>query len=572
MRKEWLAPINDGHKFLGLVQYRTHCMPEPYPDELARVRKSELIGNPAAIQFAYSLECLGGNPPNEDLVAPYFLPIEKTEGRDETDVLFYTRYTSNPDSPSLGLLLTDISRSKIKTRFDKSPVLYQIGPEQRMVALAQRVEYFMENQNPEIHNYIGKLESGEIIIPPRPLRKHKAVEEALGIVNGSLPTKTVALEEIGYKKISSDQEVTRDPQENGYMLNRIGKYPRRIIGGGSMPPATGGVDALIAEALGHMVTFIPRNSVFTDANRQIALARHAHTVINNLQIPELWKERAIRNIGVSIGIGDPEKIVNDARRLYHEGGIRLFRIYTIGADPRILETAKALRNDPEIGQNIEIFVGQIPDAKLGMKLVQEARVDALVFGHGGGRQCTSAENGMAVTTVEEIYESVRCPELQHTTLLVEGGVGRNIGSLLGLGVDGVFFNGRLIHGTMESPAGDIFYYDPETKKIVQPYPGSASAETQLIESIDPDIRKKRTNKAGRIHTEGASGFTIWQQKSEGSMAFSVGSLLQDASRMLADRGVRSIAELREVLYDPYVEMLRQVTPEARIKGTAYKNG
>ncbi|MCJ7826181.1 hypothetical protein MUP56_01025, partial [Patescibacteria group bacterium] len=371
--------------------------------------------------------------------------------------------------------------------------------DQRALALAQRAEFYLQNQNPKIHAYIDELESREKQIKPRSIRRHAAVERGLRIENGQ-PINTSAREQIGYKKRSSDVTVSRNPVKNGYLLNKIGWYPRRVILGGSMPPATGGVDALVTEALAHMATFIPRNSVFhNDIGRQVKLAQQAHDAIQSLSMPQTWKERAIRNIGASLGIEHSQETVEGAGRLYREGGIRLFRIYTIGSDPRIIETAKRLRQDPEMGNNIEIFVGQIPDKALASRLVDEANVDALIFGHGGGRQCTSADNGMAVTTLEEIYDIVRDPKFQNTTVLIEGGVGRNIGSMLILGVDGVLFNGRLVRGTIESPAGDIYVREKKTGKFCQPYPGSASAETQLIESRNSG-GKPRTNLAGRIHT------------------------------------------------------------------------
>ena len=40
----------------------------------------------------------------------------------------------------------------------------------------------------------------------------------------------------------------------------------------------------------------------------------------------------------------------------------------------------------------------------GVPFDRDIRADALIFGHGGGRQCTSAINGMAISTMEEVYE------------------------------------------------------------------------------------------------------------------------------------------------------------------------
>jgi hypothetical protein len=486
--------------------------------------------------------------------------------------MYYARYTTNLRSPSLGLILTSISRAKIALTngSEGSPIIYQMGPLQRKIALAQRVVFFQENQNPVIHRCIDELESGKRTIPNRSNRQHAAVDLALEL-HSSISRQTIALEQIGYRKRSSDQFVSRRIGEVGYCMNKIGKHYRRIILGGSMPPATGGRDALVTAAVGHMAIFIPRNSIFAEnIPRQIALANAAHTAIDSLKIPVVWRKRAKQNIGASLGIDHPQKTVDEAKQLFTRAHIRLFRIYTIGADLRVIQTARLLRKT--FGNQIELFVGQIADHKQALALIaDDIHADALIFGHGGGRQCTSAENGMGVTTLEEIYELTRDKRFNNTTILLEGGVGRNIGSMLILGVDGILYNQRIMHGTIESPAGDIFFVNTRDE-FVQPYPGSASAETQLIESVNPKLQMKRTNSAGRISTEGTSGFMKFERKSGGSMAFWIDSLLHDASRMLADLGVKNLSEMRELVADPTQELLRIVTTEARYKGTAYGNG
>ncbi|MCJ7826180.1 hypothetical protein MUP56_01020 [Patescibacteria group bacterium] len=63
-----------------------------------------------------------------------------------------------------------------------------------------------------------------------------------------------------------------------------------------------------------------------------------------------------------------------------------------------------------------------------------------------------------------------------------------------------------------------------------------------------------------------------ERKAAGSMVFWIDSLLRDSARMFADVGVRNISELRELLADQRIELLRIVSPEARTVGTAYKSG
>ncbi len=568
MRRMALEAIRDKPFPIGRYAFQ---MLEPFPGEESRIRKSELHGNPGALQFAFQLEALAGNTANERFEASNFSPIHEQTAKEGT-VEYYKRYTLDPTSPSLGLVFTDITKARIEKSVepDGDPIIYRMGPRQRELALAQRALFYNQNQNELVHNLLNSLEKNKSSYQQRPNRRHAAVDRLLDVdPKTGIARRTPALEQLGYKKISTDVRVSRKPFEGGHTFNKIGKYYRRMLLGGSMPPATGGRDALVTAAVGHMAIFIPRNSIFAgNIDKQIALAKSSHVTIDNLPLKTEWKIRAKQNIGVSLGIDDPQKSLEDAKRLYKEGGIRLFRIYTIGADPRIVETARLLRN--EFGDSIEIFVGQIPDVTLGKKLIEDdIRVDAIIFGHGGGRQCTSADNGMGVTTLEEIYDFVRDPDFNNTTLLVEGGVGRNIASALMLGIDGIIYNGRLVRGTIESPAGDL--YLKRKGKFVQPYPGSASAETQLIESFNPQIRAKRTNAAGRIVTEGSPGFSTHERKAGGSMVFWINGLDGDITRAYADIGVSDISQLRKMFLNPNVELLREVDPEARAKGTAYGN-
>ncbi len=574
-------------------------MLEPDSEEISRIRINELLSgdstDKAALQFAYSLESLVGNEQNNELKAEKYWPIQRIEQRDENGVSYYVRYTINPESPSLGLLLTNISRSRVMLSPNGEPFLFQMGPERRKLALAQRVEFFKHNQNEKIHNAIDRLEQGIDTISLRPNRRHQSIEDAIGVKQSlarklifgmgrfapkSLKdkllsqwqaTKTISWDEVAYRKKSADQLTSRRPDVSDYLLNKIGKYYRRPIGGGSMPVTTGSKDELVMSALGHMVSFIPRNSRYAgDIDLQIKLAQEAQQTIKDIEIPTVWKERAFRNIGASLGVENPQQTLEEARRLYHEGGIKLFRIYTIGTDPRMVETARLLRE--EFGDDIEIFAGQISDKALAKKLMSEdIRVDALIYGHGGGRQCTSGENHMAITTVEEAYEVVTDADYNNTTILIEGGIGTNISSALILGIDGVLYNNRIVHGTIESPAGDIYVRELKKEKYVQPYPGSASSETAIIESVDEEIRKKRTNLAGRIYTEGKPGFMYDERKAGGSMAFWINELLSDASKMLADIGVRNISELRKYMANDQNEVIRIITDGAQQVSTAYGN-
>lgn len=555
-------------------------LPEPYEEEINLIRLNEFTQN--ARQFAFNLEALGPeNNVNNQLQATQYHPVAEEQNGD-----YYTRYTSNPESASLGLILTNIDKDRIKRYKNGDPIVWQMGPERRTLALAQRALYFDRNQNEEIYNTIRRLESGEQPIRSRSNRRHAALDEALGIrILDRLPkgvakfirehgwikevvTKTPAFTEIGYRKIHADKEMSRRLISQTDLFNKIGKYPRRIIGLGSMPPVTGWKDSLVTAAVGHMVSFIPRNSIFaSDVDRQIKLFKQAEATINALPISDENKPRVLRNIGASIGCENVEQEMENVTKLYDEG-VRLFRIYTINADPRVVEMARSMRS--KFGDEIEIFVGQVADKEQARQLIaDDIRADALIYGHGGGRQCTSAINGMAITSVEDIYDVVRDSDFNKTTILAEGGVDKSVGVALAMGIDGVLYNQKLVHGAIE--VGDLFVEDKKGN-IVQPYPGDASPVTQKIESANPKLRERRTDAAGRTHTpEGKPGFMYYEEKGN-SMAFWVNEFLTFAARTMADLGVDNLDEMRKLLENEDSEILRLLSSQTTYKSDAYRNG
>lgn len=546
---------------------------EPYQDEIVRVRTEELATNEAALQFAYNTEAFHGISPHVDLKADTYSPIH-LEVIHHAGVPFYRRYIVDPNSSSLGLLLTNFIAFEIKREPNGDPIIWQMGPQRRKLAIAQRTEYFLTNQSERIHAQIDELEAETDPIPPRSNKKIPAIERALAIQDEN-PTETKSLDEIGYRKRSVERRMSRSVESAGNLLHKIGKYHRRIIGAGSMPTCIGSPDVLTTMALGHMVSFIPRNSRYAGhPDRQISLFNDAVRKITSLSIPNKWKERAIRNIGVSIGVDNPESVVKDAQLLY-DAGVRLFRIYTINADPQVIETARLMRE--RFGNEIELFVGQVADDVQARSLVaQDIRADCIILGHGGGGQCTSAENGMAVTTLEELYEMIRDPVLNTTSIAVEGSVGRNIGTYLLAGIDLLLFNQRIVRAGLENPAGELYFEHIKSTEqnpiYVQPNPGEASPETQTIEAVTESLTQKRVSSSGRTKgPEGKSGFMYFGKKAGGSMVFWINGLLSDASRMFADRGYKTMRELRQDAKstDDAVKALRIVSPAARYTGSAH---
>jgi len=542
------------------LNYPIFQLPEPYGNELKRVQINKLTKDTQALNFAFDLECLNhaSNKVNKHLSADKYKPINIEEN------IFYNKY-SYSNSNSLGLLFTDTDRNKLKTFKNGNPIIWQMGPERRFLALAQRAEYFLQNQNQKIHDILDNLEKNKENFPKRNNKKSITVEEALDIEDGVF-TQTKSVKEIGYKKISSDKNVSRTKSSEIGLFNIIGKYPRSIYSVGCLPAVSGYRDVIITSILGHMPVFVHRNSlVAVDENNRINLIKDVIKSIKALKLKKSWEQRALNNIGAALGC-NPKKDLEIAKLLYSECGVKLFRIYTINSDPRVIETAKALRS--HFGNTIEIFVGQIADIKQAEKLISPTiNVDGLVYGHGGGRQCTSATNGMALTTLEELYDVLKNKKFNNTTILVEGGIKTYVGGLLVLGVDGILRNAQFTNCVIEQ--GDIYFEHKEGKPCM-PYHGSASATTMIIESSNPDNAVNRLNLSGRTKkVEGKRGYIFYKERAN-SMAFYIDIFKHYASRTLADLGVNSIWELREFLEKNDKDLLRIVSFEAKNTSIAWK--
>jgi len=542
-----------------ILHYPVLMLPEPFTQELQRVRVNKLQDK-KAINFAYSLESIEKtNRVNAKFTAPNYSPITSTSNS------FFTRYLVNPDTASLGLMLTDVDRKQLKSYFNGNPILWQMGPERRHLALAQRAEYFLSHQSDAVHKILDELDGS--IFPKRTNKRSIAIEEALGIKGYESVTKAVALNEIGYKKISSPTYVSRTKSANFGLFNKIGKYARSIYGIGSLPFISGWRDVITTSALGHMLVFVHRNNINAiDFNNQIKLINEARKAILSLNLAKKSTDRALRNIGAALG-SDPKKDLKKALELNQKAGVTCFRIYTINSDSRVIETAQAIRQ--KLGDKVEIFVGQVVDKKQCLKLISpDVAADGLIFGHGGGRQCTSAINGMALGTLEELYQITIDRQFNNTSIFVEGGLGSYVGGLLVMGVDCILRNAQFANCVIEQ--GDL-YFEHKDGKICQPYHGSASAATMIIESYAKQNIDSRLFYSGRTKkVEGKSGYIFYKERAN-SMAFYVEEFKHFASRTLADLGVETLYDLRVFLEKNHEELFRLITPEAKYTSTAWRS-
>ncbi len=561
MRRKALENLRDHPVTL---QHPIFEITEPYEQELARVNLSALQDE-KAMQFAFSLECLGTvNPPNPSYQAPNYTPIHTTT----EDIRYYLRYIADADSPSLGLILTDIDRNVVRMNDNGTPILWQYGAERRHLALAQRADFFLDNQCADVHAMLTELENGTVSIAPRNNIRSLTVESVLGLNQNQQVTSTYSFKDLGYKKISSERYMSRTLSAHTGLFHKIGKYPRSVFALGSMPAVSGWRDVLVMAAIGHHAVFTHRNNILAGyIEKQARLIRSAQEVIASIGLSDVAQLRATRNIGAAIGCGNVAEELASARYLYEHAGVRLFRIYTINSDPRVIETAEAIRQ--AFGDEIELFVGQVSDHKQALQLIApNVRVDGLFFGHGGGRQCTSATNGMAVTTLEEVYQVVTDERFNDITIAVEGGVGTSLGHLFLLGIDLISYNQQFAHCVIEQ--GDL-YFEHHNGKITMPYHGSASAPTMIIESANPELAAKRLRPGGRTrNVEGRAGYRFFEEKAN-SMSFYLDEFKHYAARTLADLGVHTFAELRQLLSTSSEEWLRVVSSQASAVASAYGN-
>lgn len=537
-------------------------IPEPYRHEVERVDYEALRGQ-RALNFAYALESLeDNNPPSEDFQAPNYQPIACEEN------IYYTRYLPKADSKSIGLILTDVDRGNLHMNKNGTPVIWQFGPERRTLCLAQRADFFRSSQSSGTLAALEDIENGHIRIPQRSSKRSQTVEIVLGMNKNPFSASAYSWKDLGYRKRSSDNYVSRTHSAEYGLFNRIGRYPRSIIGFGSMPAISGWRDALVTAAIGHHPIFTHRSSIFAGyADRQAAVIQSAKETLKRLGLSPANYERAARNIGAAVGCSRVADEVAAARCLYEKADVRLFRIYTINSDPRVIETAAALR--AEFGGEIELFVGQVSDKAQCLKLIDPAiGVDGLFFGPGGGRQRASAANGMAVTTLEEVYSITTDERFNQVTVAVEGGIGSSMGHLLLMGVDLISYNQQLARCVIEQ--GDI-HFEHKSGRVCMPYHGSASAPTMIIESANPQLAWQRLRPSGRArNVEGEAGYRFFEGKAN-SMVFYLNTFKHYAARTLADVGVGDMAELRQFAGGSEEELIRIVSSQASAGGQAYRN-
>ena len=537
---------------------------EPSEFQLARIQKKELIKNKKALSYAFSLESLqkAGQRPNNNLLvekyAPFFLvPYYNGAVRE---------YTVNPKSASMGLvLLTEVDLKTVPDGYGKrrpirldtnsmgNPTLMQMGPKSLKVVLASRAAEYIDMHSVEMYRHIRDLISGKIPHVSRTNTRSVVLEDILGMVvrtekDGTIKIirqseVAIATKELGYKRLSSDTQLSRKQAAKGTLMKGPDGIVSSLYSYGGMPPTTGSVDSIVTSSMSFMRSWIPRNGIFAgNFERQLQLFKEAKAKIISFKLPKDIEEQVVRQIGIAVGCDNPVEIATDMLRFKRAGG-HAARIYTTNPDIRIVETAKAIRK--VCGENFLICVGPVTDYKQAKKLQQEAHVQMFLVGHGGGENCTSLTAGGAANSIELLYLLYLDPTFNTCLIGLEGGTGTTIGALLPL-LDVISLNKRGIGGYESTQGLYALKARHGVEQPVIPYHGSASAATQLIEAyMDEKILKKRLGLDGIVRAvEGKVNYIILDDACRSN----VNAIRENraiAGLALADQQSLSVYQLRE---------------------------
>lgn len=563
---------------------------------------------PTALKFVSSVELLKeGTVLEKDLtVLPEMLrPYQEVLYTKEfmfgskTEIASFSSYTPDPYSASLGLVETPIDKREsvdkdgkleaLRFELDENgePIFWQKGPKAMKMAFAARLEMFAQFHNSSMYEYLRNLRVADreerewdklsicqkaffalrhpqsylskLFTDPEIVRRSNkrspVIENLLKFQEGEFLC-TAAFNELGYARQSSDEIMSRSKSADRGLFVVHGGVPSLMFGLGGMPPVTGWRDVLTTSAMMFSRSWIPRNSLFADPERQLKLFRQARDVIKSFNLASDIEEMVLGQIGICVGSENPEAIAQLARQFYNEG-CRAIRIYTTNPDSRTVETAKQIR--ALVGENMTICVAPLTDEPQAEKLLKVAGDNLiLTIGHGGGENCTSLEGGGAANALELLYRLSLKKKFNRVALALEGGVGSTIGSLLGM-TDYIFLNRRGVGGGIETGGLSVQCVDG---LMGMPYHGSASPITQRIEAIVNESIMGRLRKSGTLrNVEGKPGF-MYNKRSVYSIVDNIWGQMMLAGRALADQGVGSLHRLRKKIKQKGYNH-RIVTPDAQ---------
>lgn len=530
MRQEAIRKIMEDPFAVGIWVHALAGSPDMELDAIdTEYFKGETMAQ--ARRHAFGLRALQGIEENEDLIInegdlPPFYEVKLHDN--------IWQYTHDPSSPDLGLIvnaydlrtLPNGEPTRLIVNPDGRPSFMQHGADSYKRALAARAYEYSIHHNPEMYEKLRKLMKEKT--PDRPNQASPVIEAMLNkkeirtvdpeteeeIINFQA-SHVPGFTDLAYARQFSEESRSRTAAAMNHILNRNG-IPTSIFALGGMPPATGSFDIITTTALSLMRVCVPHNSLFVDFNRRKKMFSECKAYVEDM-IPgeenEDIRRLAVAQIGVCVSGKDIESIADQTDQLI-DSGCGSLRIYTTNPGPEVIEAARAIgrtvkeKRDPDELFPFHLCVGPIVDTQQAEQLLQVSEEYGLALtllgGHGGGENCTSLEGGAAANAIEIIYDLSQKSEFNNVSLGFEGGLGTWFGPWLGR-IEQISKDGSMVRGCVETQGGLSVLH--KTGVPVQPYSGTASPWTQMVErTLFPELAP-RTNPAGQLkNNEGKPGY------------------------------------------------------------------
>ena len=526
MRQEALQKLKDDPFALGIM---VHALGGSVDMELAAINHEYFKGPEMAQarKHAFRLRSLQGIEPNEELAIngaqlPPFHEIDLGHG--------IKQYVIDPNSADIGLIVTDYDRRKVmngnQTRLvlnrDGHPTFLQHNEGSYHRALAARAYEYALHHNPEMYAKLRRMMAGEMT-EERPNIPSEVLKEMLGKKPGENTMedddvqtfKVPGFTDLAYTRQYSEQPTSRSKAAMSHIINRNG-IPTSMLAMGGMPPVTGSRDTVATAALSFTRSYIAHNSLFVPFERRVNLFNESKAYVEEM-IPgdenEDIRRIAVAQIGICISGNNMETITKQSEQAM-DAGCGSMRIYTTNPGPEVVETARTIG---KMWQNkktdkhtfpFHLCVGPIVDKKQSDELLKVSKEYGLALtllsGHGGGENCTSLEGGAAANAIEIMYDLIQDPDFNRVSLGFEGGLGTWFGPWMGL-IDVISKDGSAVRGCVETQGGLSVLH--KSGAVVQPYSGTASPWTQMLErTLFPQLAP-RTNHAGQLNNnEGKPGY------------------------------------------------------------------